>query len=130
MGGKEQEGECVAKDDFSVIACIILSYLYECLKKGRAVNTEYLTHEYFRVNEGYFQFILEELYRAGYIEGCLTPEWKDGNCIVLTDDVRITMAGITYLEESSLMAKARAALPEWRGWFGTLLQVLGLALRG
>lgn len=114
----------MAEDDFAVIACIILSYLHASLKRGEKVNSDYINPDYFHTNRMYFDFIMAQLHDAGYITGCYTERWKDGSCVILTDDLCITLAGIEYLECNGMMAKAKRAIPEMRGRGGTLLELL------
>jgi hypothetical protein len=49
----------MAKDDYHVIACTILAYLYACLKAGELPNLEYLRSDtaLFPVNESYWSYI-------------------------------------------------------------------------
>lgn len=114
----------MAKDDFSVIACIILSYLYDCVKNGRVANVEDLSYLNFNVNERYFNFIVKELFNAGYIDGVLLKSWKGGSCLLLTDDISITMNGISYLESNESMQKAKKVISEMKGWIESLLSFL------
>lgn len=116
----------MAKNDFPVIACIILSYLYETIKKGEAANIDYLNSQYFHTNDTYFDFILRELYKSGYIDGCKVIETKDSSCLFLYEDFHITMAGIEYLENNESMNKAKAFISETHGWIDSLLTVLQL----
>ena len=116
----------MAKNDFPVIACIILSYLYETIKKGEAANIDYLNSQYFHTNDTYFDFILRELYKNGYIDGCKIIETKDSSCLFLYEDFHITMAGIEYLENNESMNKAKAFISGAHGWIDSLLTVLQL----
>lgn len=121
-----RKGKKMAKNDFSVIACIILSYLYESIKRGESANPDYLTNEFFHTNEVYFDFILGELYKKGYIDGCKVIETKDSSCLFLYEDFHITMAGIEYLGNNESMNKAKAFISGAHGWIDSLLTVLQL----
>ena len=63
----------MAKDDYFVLAYKILAYLYECLKGKRKLDFSYLQPmtKDFPVEESYFCYIIENIYRSGYIEGVI-----------------------------------------------------------
>lgn len=114
----------MAKDDFHVIACIILSYLYNCIKQGEPVDVDQLEPAYFHVNQKYFDFIIAQLFKAGYIDGVLIRKWKGGQAVLLGSDLQITMAGIEYLETNSTMEKAKKSISTMGGWVQSLVAVL------
>lgn len=60
----------MAKDDYFVIICRILAYLYECLKSGETPSGEYLSYgmEVFPVNQKYWTYILKNQL-SGYVDG-------------------------------------------------------------
>ncbi len=89
------------RDDFHVIAAVILTYLYTCLKEGRAVNVGYITPLHLVIPDAYFDFILSELQAAGYI--------KEGA-------VGITVKGIEYLQSDDMIDRARRYLRNATGW--------------
>lgn len=99
----------MAKDDYHVIAYGILAYLYACLKKGEAVSLEFLNSDTFKVNDSYWEYILIHLYEDGYIEGAaiIPVLGKQLRSIKLRPDLMITPKGIEYLQENSMMRKAK-----------------------
>lgn len=111
----------MAKDDYHVIAYLILSYLYECLKKGIKPDVKQISHDAPNIGipYSYWAYILRHLYRDGYIEGLSIVKAIGGEGIKLTADFMITPKGIEYIEENSSMAKAKdfvlklSALAPW-----------------
>lgn len=62
----------MAKDDYHVIVYQILSYLYDCLKKGMDPDPKQIScrSEFFSINERYWSYIMVSLLDYGFIEGC------------------------------------------------------------
>ena len=106
----------MAKDDYHVIVCKILIYLYKRLKgKSRVLPEEYLVPltKDFPIREEYFFYVLEKTIEQGYIEKInFVRAWGDE--IIMSDvaDARITPAGIEYLRENSTMKALINKLPE------------------
>lgn len=100
----------MAKDDYYVLAYRILAYLYVCLKQGQNPSMQYLVcdSDDFPVGKDYWNYIFEHLFTDGYIEGVtLLPIMeKQTPGVKLTERVRITPAGIDYLQNNSAMQKA------------------------
>jgi hypothetical protein len=104
----------MAKDNYSVLVYKILLYLYACTQRkivfdqqvyDKAIGKEHL-------NDGYIENVYRMMQDEGLIEGFVfTNPW--GAAIVeLSDeqDLRITAAGIRYLEENSTMQKVKKFL--------------------
>ncbi len=106
----------MAKDDYFVIAYKILSYLYACMKAGQTPDLNYLHYdtEDFPVCRAYWNDIFSNLIDEGYIKGIAevpvlgqtTPSVK------LTEKLKITPAGIAYIQENSMMQRAKNFLKE------------------
>ena len=98
----------MAKDDMLLIAYKILRYFYECNKAGKAPTFS----DMFRVLElpgvsmNYLGRIVTELSQSGYIDGVRVTPTKSGNCIELKEEAGITLKGVDYLNENSVMKKA------------------------
>ena len=103
----------MAKDDMRVIACKLLTYLYECIKAG-GVPSEAKARELAGCNAVYWCAVLDDLMEQGYVSAAVFRD-QNGDAMAY-QDMRITLAGVDYLESSSAMAKVRkflgAALPE------------------
>lgn len=96
----------MAKNDYGVIVCIILSYMYECLKAGKQVELELMNPEALKLCDNYWMYIIRHLVKDGYIEGVLCTHTKEGYSFTF-DDINITPKGIEYLQENSYMQKAK-----------------------
>ncbi|MBQ7564619.1 MAG: YjcQ family protein [Lachnospiraceae bacterium] len=103
----------MTKDDFFVIAYKILAYLYACLKAGEDPKLEEISDSRLNIPERYWYSIITMLYREGYIEGMkeINTVWMPETYYSF-DRPTITVKGIEYLEDNSMMKKARDALKE------------------
>lgn len=106
----------MAKDDYYVIVYQILAYLYQCLKSGTDIDTEMLMPDshLLRVNEKYWQYIIYNLTKDGYIEGVkiITMDNLDTAYVASIENCMITPKGIEYLCENSTIKKAIKYLKE------------------
>lgn len=97
----------MAKDDYNLLVCKILLYLYQCLKNGEAPtkNGLLLGCRLGELADGYRDFILRSMTEEGLISGLLfVKTWgQDTVCASDIDEVRITSEGIRYLSENSTM---------------------------
>lgn len=60
----------MAKDDYYVIVYQILSYLYQCLKKGATVDVSMLSSEsLFGINKKYRVYIIRHMVEDDIVEG-------------------------------------------------------------
>lgn len=105
----------MAKNDYFVLKCRILAYLYECLKSSEKPNIDYFnpqTNE-FPIDKQYLDYIFSNLLESGYIKGLITiPILNKGKVVRLTDNIQITPKGIEFLSENTMMNKAKAFLKE------------------
>ena len=106
----------MAKDDFHVIVYQILAYLYQCLKRGEAVNPELLGvgSDYFKVNgqnlnERYWRYIIFNLQMMGLIEGIHFADIDNLGYLYPfhLDAAMITPEGIEYLTDDVFLQKAK-----------------------
>lgn len=105
----------MSKNDYHVIVYRILKYLYECLKNGSEPEVSELNKIALlaEVSERYWHYILTNLLDDGYIEGAIRVEIDNTYDRVLHLELaQITPAGIEYLSENSIMAKAKKTLKE------------------
>ena len=98
----------MANDDINVVIYKILKYLYECKKAGKQPRHEDVMYNasLLRIPEAYWMDILLELNRKGLIRGINSIITKDGTIVTLTDEFGITLDGMQYVDENSMMAKA------------------------
>lgn len=98
----------MAKDDYFVMVYRILEYLYACFKAGEQPDREQITPEALGINAGYWTNIFESLLTEGYIRGIeMIPGPRGGVKII---DLKITERGISFLQDNSMIEKAKAAL--------------------
>ena len=105
----------MAKDDFFVIAYRILSYLYECMKKGDAYDPDVISPEALGINSRYFKAVVKNLYWKGFIIGITetsAPVWHRDYMEIKS--LEITMDGVEYLQNNSTIAKAKQALKDFK----------------
>ena len=102
----------MAKDDFHVIAYRILSYLYTCLKEGRKPTGDDISYEKFKIPETYLNTVIGNLYKKGYIDGIIPYDAAGGVTLYILDRPEITMDGVAFLQENSMMQKAKNFLKE------------------
>ncbi|MGN1383636.1 MAG: YjcQ family protein [Eubacterium sp.] len=103
----------MARDDMFVIMYKILSYLYECMKRGKKPNPENISWEceMFSIPEEYWEKIMVELVENGYVKDIYIINSigvHDG--IKFGPDPSVTMEGVQFLEENSMMAKVKNAI--------------------
>lgn len=96
----------MAKDDFDVIAYKILAYAYACLKQGVAASTDKAC-EVAKVNEVYFFAVLESLIDEKLIRDVNITKDMDGNVILYSPTITLTLDGARYIKENSRMTKVR-----------------------
>lgn len=99
----------MAKDDYFVLVYKLLRYLYRCLKENLPVSWEVIAPNTkdFPVHEEYFSYMLSHLLADGYLEGIAEVK-RIGSPARFkeTSGLKITPAGIAYLEENSTMKRA------------------------
>lgn len=98
----------MAKNDMHLIIFKILKFLYGCNKAGKIPTfTDILKAiELSTIPESYFRQIIEELIKCGYIDGIHIIATKDGGYIDVSENARVTIEGVEYLNDNSLMHKA------------------------
>lgn len=66
----------MAKNDYHVLACRVLAYLYAYLKAGSEVSAEYLTDIFCKAGAGedYQDYVLRQLFQSGYLEDVQTVD--------------------------------------------------------
>ncbi len=112
----ENGGEQMARDDYHVVVYKILSYLYQCLKRGDKVNAALLQYDspMLKINQSYWEYIIYNLYTEGYINGiALIPiDSREYPFIHELDKANVTPKGIEYLCDNSFMEKAKQFLKD------------------
>lgn len=104
----------MAQNDMEVIMYKILRYLYECMKTGKRPELPEYSWEskLFTIPKEYWCQIIEILIDEGLVKGFRATITKGGTIIQLTDQVKITYAGVCFLHENSAMQKVKNLLGE------------------
>ncbi len=106
----------MAKDDYHVIVYQILSYLYQCLKKGEPIDGDKLNYgsELLRINKSYWAYVIYNMHRMGLIEGIVFVDidGQETPYATMLENTRITPEGIDYLCDNSFMEKAKQFLKD------------------
>lgn len=98
----------MAQDDMHVVMYKILAYLYDCMKKGVRPNRRNYAHDgdVLCIPYAYWANIMLELVNHGYVRGVTVLEDMGGDLIVNDIDPAITMEGVEFLQENSMMKRA------------------------
>ncbi len=98
------------KNDYFLVAYKILSYLYDCFQEGTRADIAFYGAEALGINNGYWANVIESLSDEGYIKGVEIINSAGGRTGVANINIKITQSGIVFLQENTLIAKARRAL--------------------
>ena len=109
----------MAKDDYYVIVCKILVYLYNRLK-GRDNRDPMVflnpTPKDFPISQSYFDYCIRHMYKKGYIEGVAVQANGDEIYgVYVTEKIQITPEGIDFMQDNSKIRRAMELLPEAAG---------------
>lgn len=95
-------------EDFKVIY-IILSTFQNSLDYPKA-DVERLSAEHLGINKHRRDHLLEVLVDAGYIKGIQVRRCEDGDYLLMLNDIQITLKGLEYLEEYSILRRVQREL--------------------
>lgn len=90
-------------DNFKIIYKI-LSTLEKSMDLEQC-NIENISPERLKISEERWSKYIEMLYDAGYIKGVEIKRYIDGGIMIDIDNIRITLKGLEYLSENSIMQK-------------------------
>ena len=96
----------MAQDDMHVVMYRILAYLYACMKDGVVPDKGMYNPEAMGINETYWNSIMAELSRRKLVQGVDAKALADKDYVTL-GNARVTMEGVEFLMENSMMAKAK-----------------------
>ena len=104
----------MAQDDMFVVMYKILAYLYSCMKSGEEPRQSMLASdgEMLDIDRQYWARILKELSDHGYVEGVSVRATWEGELLVRINHPTVTMEGVEFLQENSMMRKALEFLKE------------------
>ncbi len=98
----------MAQDDMHVVMYKILAYLYWCARNGAEPEEKHYSHDgdVLSIPYSYWAGIVRELQENGYVRGFVIVEAWGGDLIVRASKPSITVRGVEFLQENSLMQKA------------------------
>ena len=97
----------MSKDEFSVLACKLLAYLYGCIKAGVKANAS-KAKDVVGCNDLYWEALLDDMSDRCLIR--VIAAHASGKRYVAVSEIRITMSGAEYYDENSTMRKVRDTL--------------------
>ncbi|KRL95564.1 YjcQ family protein [Levilactobacillus hammesii] len=104
----------MAKDDYFVIMYLFLKRLYALLKSGKTITNDEIDEFGQSYNQDYWEYILINLAKEGYIEGAVEAKTLGGGSVAYKD-VKITPSGIEYLFSNSMMERVKNTLKDIKG---------------
>lgn len=102
----------MASDDMHVIMYKILCYLYKCMKDGVEPDLSMVRFDgpmLGGIPELYWRRIMQQLVDGGYVGG-VSVSYFDNAPQVLMRSPYVTLDGVEFLQENSMMAKAKKFL--------------------
>lgn len=102
----------MAQNDMYVVMYKILAYLYDCMKRGVDQNDANWSAQALGIPASYWTSIVEELVGHGFVAGVNVEHFINGEVPVTPIDPRVTMEGVAFAQENSMMGKAKAFLQD------------------
>ena len=99
----------MAQNDMHVVMYKILAYIYSCMKEGQAPERDEWSSGRLGIPNEYWKQIVRELVEHGYLTGIGIKE-SQSTCYVSIGNPRVTMDGVEFLMENSMMNKAKQFL--------------------
>ena len=91
------------RNDYNVIVCRILAYLYACLKSGSEVDESVISADSLNIAVPYWEYIFRHLSKGGYIKGVVSYNVVGrSEPMIKLSDVRISLKGIEYFDGDAL----------------------------
>lgn len=106
----------VSNNDFFTVAYKILSYLKWCYEDGQTPDPDILNAGTFNIGNVQFGNTLQMLSEHGYISGVRFKNTKMGTTYSALQNAKITIEGLQYLAENTMMKKAYKVFKEVRDW--------------
>lgn len=102
----------MANNDMYVVMYKVIAYLYDCMKKGIAPEGEKWSCMALGIPESYWASVVSELVDHRFITGVKVIPYGDGARMVSIGRAEVTMEGVAFAQENSMMAKAKAFLQD------------------
>lgn len=113
LRGADDGGQIVARDDFHIVACRILAYLCECLKRGEVPDIAVVAPDVLGISERYWTSVLRMLSDDGFVVRA-TFNAEDNLIPGSFRHIRITRTGIEFMNENKSMRRALKWLREMK----------------
>ena len=102
----------MAQNDMYVVMYKILAYLYDCMKRGVEPEDARWSAQALGIPASYWTSIVEELVGHGFVAGVNVDHFINGEALVTPIGPRVTMEGVAFAQENSMMGKAKAFLQD------------------
>lgn len=99
----------MAQNDMYVVMYKIICYLYDCMKKGIEPDISEYDHRALKIPETYWSHVMLELIDHGYVKGYVVMRAYTP-AVITQSDPAVTMEGVAFAQENSMMTKARQFL--------------------
>lgn len=100
----------MAQNDMYVVMYKILCYLYDCMKRDVEPDDSQFSHVALGIPERYWSDIMLELHAKHYIRGVTVMPRGQSDSAIVMNRPRVTMEGVEFMQENTMMAKARKFL--------------------
>lgn len=101
----------MAQDDMFVVMYKIIAYLYDCMKNDAEPDFNKWNSDAMNVPHAYWMNVVEQLVEHGYVTGTTIIRTSSG-LIIRPIDPKVTMEGVQFAQENSMMAKAARFLKD------------------
>lgn len=102
----------MAQNDMYVVMYKIIAYLYDCMKKGIEPQDSAWGYQALGIPESYWNAIVEELVDHRFIIGVSVDHFLGGQTMVSAISPKVTMEGVAFAQENSMMSKAKQFLTD------------------
>ena len=108
----------MGKDDYHTLVFKILTYLYKQLKNGDSIDESKISACSLGITDDYWEYVFSHMQTEGLVEGVSLMNVAGRNTPIVKvvgSRIRISPKGIEYLEDNSMMSKARELIKDIGG---------------
>ena len=98
----------MAQDDMHVLIYKVLAYLYSCMKRGEEPDRTMLQSDgplFGGVPYRYWSAIWSQIAERNLVSG-IGVKWYDNSRSIILHDPEITLDGVEFMQENSMMRRA------------------------
>lgn len=97
----------------NVVMYKILAYLYDCMKQGVEPQRSKIAHDsdMLGIPEPYWERIMAQLADRGFVKGVVVRCYDDSPTVLVSKPY-VTLEGVQFMQENSMMDKALKFLKE------------------